>query len=544
MFKKYLSAVATLYSWQMPRTFVIALREHHSSPSKFLRWFWTTKNFRTRYNVFWEVDKPLVALLLAAAIGMVVSGVWLLYEWAWFGHIGYWAFGIALLIVYPIVIAHTLALGVWLKRMAWYVAHPKKLGRNIVAGILELQVRRLRKRHHFKLVAVAGSVGKTSTKLAIANLLGQSIRVLHQAGNYNDRVTVPLVFFGQKEPSLWNVFGWLKLIGENTASVSHPFPYDVVVVELGTDGPGQMAEFAYLKPDITVLTAISPEHMEYLHSIDAVAAEELSIFDYSKRVLVNADDIAGKYLAGRVFEEYSLKTNVAHNYYAKPAGGSLDGQKLAIEFPSGKLTAHVKYVGHQGAKFALAAAAVADMLGVVHSDIEQGLTRLEAFAGRMQILEGTKGSVLIDDTYNASPLSVKAALDVLYGHKTSQRIAILGSMNELGEHAHAAHVEVGEYCDPAKLAMVVTIGADAERWLAPAAKRAGCTVHSFKSPYTAGHFVAGEIKKDAVVLVKGSQNGVFAEEALKQLLAHPADAGKLIRQSAWWLRKKTKQFDA
>lgn len=542
MFKKYLSAVVTLYSWRMPRTFVIAMREHHSSPGKFLRWFWTTNTFRTRYNVFWESDKPLAVLLLAGMSGMVVSGVWLLYQWAWFGDAGYWAFGLATLIIYPMLIAHALAFGVWLKQVSWYVVHPKKIGRSIIASVLELQVRRLRKRHNFKIVAVAGSVGKTSTKLAIADLLGQSVRVLHQAGNYNDRVTVPLIFFGQKEPVMWNVFGWLKLIGENTASISHPFPYDVVVVELGTDGPGQMAEFAYLKPDISVLTAISPEHMAYFHSLDAVAAEELSVFDYSKRVLVNADDIAGKYLAGRTFDEYSLTTNVAHNYYANPTGHSLSGQKLAIEFPSGKLVAQVKYVGLQGAKFAVAAAAVADILGVSHTDIAAGLERLEAFAGRMQLLEGIKGSVLIDDTYNASPLSVKAALDVLYAHKAPQRIAILGSMNELGEHAHAAHVEVGEYCDPAKLDMVVTVGVDAERWLAPAAKRAGCVVHSFKSPYQAGHFVSQHIKKGATVLAKGSQNGVFTEEALKQLLAHPADSTKLVRQTKSWLRIKGEQF--
>lgn len=543
MFKKYLSAVAALYSWRMPRTFVVAMREHHSSPTKFLRWFWTTDTFRTRYNVFWASDKPLVVLLSAGMMGMIVSGIWLLYQWAWSGAVGYWAFGIAVLVVYPVIIAHMLAFGVWLKQFTWYAVHPKKLGKAIIARVLETQVRRLRKRHDFKVVAVAGSVGKTSTKLAIANLLGQSLRVLHQAGNYNDRLTVPLVFFGQPEPNLWNIFAWLKLIGENTAAISHPFPYDIVVIELGTDGPGQMAEFAYIKPDITVLTAISPEHMVYFHSLDAVAAEELKVFDYSKRMLVNADDIAGKYLAGLEFEEYSLATNVAHNYYAKPSGNSLSGQTLAIEFPSGKLSAKVKYVGHQGAKFAVAAAAVADMVGISHKDIAQGLERLEAFAGRMQLLEGVKGSMLIDDTYNASPLSVKAALDVLYAHKTPQRIAILGSMNELGEHAHAAHVEVGEYCDPAKLDMVITVGVDAERWLAPAAKRAGCTVHSFKSPMLAGEFVAEHIKKGATVLAKGSQNGVFTEEALKTLLAHPADSTKLVRQSASWLRIKDKQFN-
>ncbi len=543
MLKKILNPIINLYSWKIAQTCVIALREHGSSPTKFLKWFWTTKTYRTRYNVYWEQDKPLVLLLLAGMDGIVVSGVWLLYIWAIKGVDGYWAFGLAMLAIYPVAIAHVLALGVWLKRAIWFLAHPKKLGKSVLSTILEAQVHSLRRRHKFTIVAVAGSVGKTSTKLAVANLLGQSLRVLHQTGNYNDRLTVPLILFNQVEPKLWNVFGWLKLIGENTASISHPYPYDVVVVELGTDGPGQMAEFAYLKPDITVLTAISPEHMEFFPSLDAVASEELTVFDYSKRVLVNADDIAGKYLAGRDFQEYSLVTNAAHNFYAKPSNLSLQGQDIHIEFPSGKqLSAKIQYVGQQGAKFAVAAAAVADMLNVSHADITAGLQRLEAFVGRMQILEGIKDSVLIDDTYNASPIAVEAALDVLYAQKAAQRIAILGSMNELGQHAHAAHVEVGEYCNPKKLDILVTIGADAEKWLAPAAKRAGCTVHSFKSPQQAGRFVAEHLKTGAVVLAKGSQNGVFAEEALKELLAHPADSAKLVRQTPSWLRKKAQQF--
>ena len=183
------------------------------------------------------------------------------------------------------------------------------------------------------------------------------------------------------------------------------------------------------------------------------------------------------------------------------------------------------------------------MLGLSHEDIAGGLVRLTPFPGRMQVLNGVKDSILIDDAYNATPIAAKAALDVLYAEKAPQRIAILGSMNELGDYAREAHVEVGDYCDAHKLAMVVTVGNDAKRWLAPAAKAKGCTVHSYMSPYDAGNFVRQHLKTGAVVLGKGSQNGVFVEEALKQLLAHPADVSKLVRQSHKWLRTKAKQFN-
>ena len=106
----------------------------------------------------------------------------------------------------------------------------------------------------------------------------------------------------------------------------------------------------------------------------------------------------------------------------------------------------------------------------------------------------------------------------------------------------AAHQAVGEYCDPAKLDLVVTIGNDAKELLAPFARASGCTVHSFKSPYDAGDFVKEQLKKGAAILAKGSQNGVFAEEALKPLLAKPADSAKLVRQSKSWLQNKADQI--
>jgi len=239
--------------------------------------------------------------------------------------------------------------------------------------------------------------------------------------------------------------------------------------------------------------------------------------------------------------EYSLSSNQAQ-YQAtfKPLG--LKGQSLAVKLPGGELKADVVYLGQQGAKFSLAAAAVADMLDVKRADITKGLPTLSPFPGRMQILPGTKGTTLIDDTYNASPISVKAALDVLYAARTKQRVAILGSMNELGDYSEQAHVEVGKYCDPKKLDVVVTVGKDAKQWLAPIARERGCAVRTFLNPHEAGAYVCGRLEKGAVVLAKGSQNGVFTEEALKPLLANRGDEAKLVRQSPYWLKRKAQQF--
>lgn len=419
---------------------------------------------------------------------------------------------------------------------------PKKLGRALICNILERQVRRLRKKHTFQLVAVAGSIGKTSTKLAIAHALEPSRRVMYQTGNYNDRVTVPLVIFGRSLPSLFNVVSWLKIFLFNEKTIRLPYYYDIVVVELGTDGPGQMKDFAYLEPDLTVVTAITPEHMEFFKTLDAVAAEELAVCDFSKKVLVNANDTPAKYLEGKGVLTYGLEAgNTYHTTEIVPQGlqGAAVELQLASEPP---ITAQAHILGTQGVKILLAAAATGQLLGLNVDELQKGLQEVKPFAGRMQILKGILNSTIIDDTYNASPAPVEAALDVLYAAEAPQRIAILGNMNELGEYSPEAHQEVGNYCDPTKLDLVVTIGPDAVVYLAPAAAAKGCAVKSFSSPYDAGEYVKSVLQEGAVILAEGSQNGVFAEEAIKLVLADRSDEKQLVRQTPYWLAYKKKQF--
>nr|MBP9761832.1 hypothetical protein [Candidatus Saccharibacteria bacterium] len=354
---------------------------------------------------------------------------------------------------------------------------PKKLGKRCIASILERQVQKLRSQNECVVVAVAGSVGKTTTKLAIAQVLGYKLRVRYQEGNYNDRLTVPLVFFGHTAPSIWNIMAWAKIIAANSAIARRPFPYDVVVVELGTDGPGQMKCFEYIKPDITVLTAITPEHMLQFGTFDKVMREEASVFGYGGRVILNAAMVPKQAIEGQSYQTYSI-VGLADTWATSSHSG-LDGQLLQIHASPGIIKSHITYIGQQGAQSATAAVAVAAQLGFQMGDLEAALKGLRSFAGRMKVLPGIKGSTLIDDTYNATPVAVQAALDVLYGARASQRIAVLGSMNELGAYSQEAHEIVGAYCDSSRLDLVVTLGSDAERWIAPVARARGCRVASF-----------------------------------------------------------------
>lgn len=415
----------------------------------------------------------------------------------------------------------------------------KKLFRELISKALESQVMRLRQKHTFTVVAVAGSVGKTSTKMAVAMLLeAAGKKVQYQKGNYNDRVSVPLVFFGETMPSLFNVFAWASLFIRVARKVNAPYSYDTVVIELGTDGPGQMKDFAYIKPDIGVVTAISPEHMSQFGTIDAVAMEELGVAKYSQQLLVNVADVDGRYLEGVSYIGYGVGATA--DYMAKQIGkADIDEQALDIRLAKGS-DFHVKtsYSGKQGASIVLAAIAVADILGVGESEIAAAVEKLQPFAGRLQVLEGTNGSRIIDDTYNSSPLATKAALDLLYSTPAKQKIAILGDMNELGDSSVQEHRDLGAYCRPDELDYVITIGTKSRDDLAPAAETAGCRVKSFIRAAEAGKFVRAIVAPGAVILAKGSQNGVFAEEAVKQLLKNPDDTSKLVRQSEEWLAKK------
>jgi len=533
-----------IFNFYRPRYVLVLVRElkhRQYNFASYAHWFWFTSNYTET-----SLEKPklsvadimLTVLLTVTAAAQLVIGGLIIAGGMQDEIVGGVAFGAAVILLIPIMLG-LLTPVYYMLAVLLVGLHPKRLGHGVLCGLLEWQARRLRRKYSFQVVAVAGSVGKTSTKLAVARSLhaaGKQVRF--QEGNYNARITVPLVLFGQPLPSLFNLFGWVRVLLRNELTLMHGYTYDIAVLELGTDRPGEMAQFAYLKPDITILTSISPEHMENFGSLDAVAREELTVLEYSKQVLVNASDVAAEYRKQRKLTTYST-TDADCTYYAKALEERSDGQKLQVRH-NGKplLTADTKFLGSQGRKIIVAAVAASHKLGIDTDAIARVIEELQSFSGRMQILQGIKGSTLLDDTYNAAPSSVQAALSVLTSLKAPQRIAVLGSMNELGSFSAEAHRSIGESLQPGEVDLLVTIGAEANTYLAPAAEANGCKVMMFRNPRLAGEYVKSQMKFNAVVLVKGSQNGVFSEEALKPLLADPADSKRLVRQSGYWMKRK------
>lgn len=537
--------LAALFSPAYPRYIVALLQQRHYRAGRFLAAFWRTNSLASTAQAEpyarTAATRHLEWLVWCLIAVEVAAGVSIIAGAAISHSADVWPFGAALIIGYPVVVAHVVAAGVGLRAILGFVFNPKRAGKDLLCGLLEGQVRRLRRKNNFTVVAVVGSIGKTSTKLAIAHTLAESKRVIYQDGNYNDRLTVPLVLFGQTLPNLINLGAWLRILRANERIIRRPFLYDVAVLELGTDAPGQIARFAYLQPEVTIVTAITPEHMEFFKTMDAVAAEELTVRKFSKRTIINADDTPSKYLKPGKDKTYGCSQKADYQISAVTPN-ALDGVTLKLKLGKKSVKLTSPLLGVAGAKISAAAAATAHELGMDAATIGAAIAALPATPGRMQILRGADGSTIIDDTYNASPAAVIAGLDVLAAAAASRRIAILGSMNELGDYSPAAHEEVGAYCQPTNLDLVVTIGNDAKKYLVPLAQKNGCRVKVFSDPYAAGAFVRSELTKGAIVLGEGSQNGVFAEEAIKQLLENPADTSHLVRQSAAWLKIKNRQF--
>lgn len=416
---------------------------------------------------------------------------------------------------------------------------------------LEGYVKRYFRRHsEVKLVIVAGSVGKTSTKIAIGTVLNERFRVRLHEGNYNSDISAPLAMLGLELPDNLRSLGqWLKVFAAARERIKQPTDVDVIVQEVGTDRIGEVPHFGtFAQPDIAVITAVSAEHMEFFKTLDAVAAEELSAANYSKLALINRDNIDGKYaedLTNANLDTYGL-TDAAEYHFIQtdfdPKNG-FEGSFVAPEWDEPVAT-ELQLIGEHSIRAAVAAGAVAVKLGLTAEEVGRGLKKIRAVSGRMNLLRGVNDTMIIDDTYNSSPVAAAAALQALYQLTVPQKIAVLGSMNELGETSPAEHEALGKLCDPVQLAHVITVGEDAEKYLAPAARANGCHVVSFKSPLEAGAYAHKVLEKGAALLFKGSQGDIYLEEAVKVVLHSTEEESQLVRQSPQWMAIKQKFYDS
>lgn len=412
------------------------------------------------------------------------------------------------------------------------------------------------KQHQPTIVAVTGSVGKTSTRTAIAIALGAKYRVRTPYKNYNNEIGLPLAILGEQSPGK-NAWEWLKLLVRARKSDSMP---EYLVLEYGVDKPGDMRELVKIaKPDVAVITAISPVHVANYPSLEALIDEKASLgeaVEAAGLVMLNGDDVRvmdmRKRFRARV-ETYSLTHGDAYATDIRLEYPNEESFDVGETFVITRATLHV---GNQSAELvltncattslvsaSLAAAAVAVKMGVPLAAATAALSKeLQPVNGRLRPLAGIKGSLILDDSYNAAPASVLAGLEALQqftpGEEYDRRIAALADMAELGPLSDDEHRAIGAAV--AQTADLFIAVGPQMKLAAEAAEAAGMDrdkIEWFKTSVEAGRYLDRVIEKGDVVLVKGSQSQRM-ERAVKDILAEPAKAAELlVRQEDKWLRE-------
>jgi UDP-N-acetylmuramoyl-tripeptide--D-alanyl-D-alanine ligase len=402
-----------------------------------------------------------------------------------------------------------------------------------------------------KIVAITGSVGKTTTRAACVAVLSVSFRVRGSMKNYNNELGVPISIIGFDAPG-HSIFKWIGVFlkGVWLLLANDPLFPQVLVLEMGADHPGDLAYLMSIAPpDVGVITAVSAAHTEFFNSVEGVLEEKkvmITTLAEHHFAIINGDDERLTSIAGEVsarLESFGfshdgqvkvLNDSVAYNEQGGPMGVRaeirVDGREIELLIP-GTLGKPVIYA-------ALAGISVGRALGLEIGEIQKGLTAFVPPAGRLRILEGIKHTTLIDDTYNSSPHAAKAALSALECIQTSgHKFAVLGDMLELGALTEEAHREIGRLVVATGVATLITVG-PAARFIADEARSAGLGedhVFSFDAAAEAGSFLQQRLHEGDVVLVKGSQ-GVRCERVVKEVMAEPQDAEKLIvRQSKDWV---------
>jgi UDP-N-acetylmuramoyl-tripeptide--D-alanyl-D-alanine ligase len=422
--------------------------------------------------------------------------------------------------------------------------------RNAILFFLTLEARAVLHRRKPKVMVVTGSVGKTSTKDAAFTALKSTVFVRKSEKSFNSDIGVPLTILGL--PNGWsNMFIWMQNLMKGFLLIFAGTPYPSwLIIEVGADRPGDISRsLAWVKPDVVITTRFPevPVHVEFYDSPEAVAEEELfplSLLASRGVAIMNYGDARSM--------AYPLPENVTRLTYGIEKDADVRGTRYRFTSKKGMVTgisfdvsyneekAHVNLAGvvgqgHMSAVLAGIAGAVAT--GVSLADAASAFTHHVTPPGRLRVLQGAGESVLIDDTYNASPVATEEALRTLKDAPVSgKRIAVLGDMFELGKFSIQEHARIGRLTYEAT-DIVVTVGVRA-RTIAETARDSGMPesrVHIFENSESAIQFLTSFVGAGDTVLIKGSQ-GMRMEKITKALMAHPEEAETMLpRQDAEWL---------
>lgn len=426
----------------------------------------------------------------------------------------------------------------------------KNILKHIVVWILTLEAKTVIKKYKPKIIGVTGSVGKTSTKDAIFTVLGDHFYVRKSRKSFNSEIGIPLTILGCD--TAWsNPLLWLKniLIGFGVIFFPNHYP-EWLVLEVGLDRPGDIKNvIRWLSFDVVVYTRLSerPVHVEFFDSPKALLEEKAALLKGLKRggvFVVNADD--------PLQTEYQRESATRLTYGLKEA--SVMGSHIAIEYKDDEPVGMSFRVDHAGSSVpvvihgvlgsqhvypALAAFAVGLLLDINLVHMQKSYSKHKHMPGRMRILKGIHSSILIDDSYNASPIATETALDTFAQLTVSgKKICILGDMTELGELTVESHESIGKKaaaCTDLFIAVGHRMSVAAET--AHSAGMSSTAVITYDTAREAAVHAKELLAAGDIVLIKGSQS-MRMERVTKALLEKPEEGKKLlVRQENIWLKQ-------
>ncbi|MEK7139192.1 MAG: UDP-N-acetylmuramoyl-tripeptide--D-alanyl-D-alanine ligase [Patescibacteria group bacterium] len=430
----------------------------------------------------------------------------------------------------------------------------------LLQSILRVLARAVLKKYQPKVVGISGSIGKTSAKEAIFTVLSSERPARHSVKSYNNELGVPLTIIGAESGGR-NPLKWLAVLGRAIRLLiirDKQYP-ELLVLELGADHPGDTNYLlSFVECTVGVLTAIAPVHLEFFGDLDGVAKEESTLvrrLPATRVAVLNADDplvmaASAKVKAAKLTygftesaEVRAYEERVSGQQMATDGVESIRGVSFKVSYQGSTVPVFLpSSVGRHSVNAALAAIAVGVSLGMNLVRISENLRQYRPPRGRMNLIDGIKYTLIIDDTYNSSPNPALAALDVLHQVQlpgSRHKYAVLGDMLELGTYTDRAHLEVGRKVAELGINYLVTVG-EKSRLMANAAIGVGMAkdrVWSFDKAAAAGIFLQDRIEQGDLILVKGSQ-GVRMERIVKELMAEPLRAEELLcRHDPKWLAK-------
>jgi len=386
------------------------------------------------------------------------------------------------------------------------------------------------------IIGVTGSVGKTSAKLAIEAVLERERQVRVSSENLNNDLGLPLTILGDWKPAELKLVSraqpphtarirkflfWLKVMIFSVCRVifaSRSGYPEILILEYGADRPGDLKYLLSIaRPNISVITAIGeiPVHVEFFSGPDEVAREKAKLIEYlpaASFAILNYDDESVMNLSDRT-RAHVMTFGFARGAEVQIAGfenkfenGRPAGVSFKLEHGGGFVPVRLDGVFGKTQGYAAAAAACVGLIfGLNLVRISENLKGYAPAKSRLELLPGIKYSYVIDDSYNASPLAMHAALDVLRSLPAKRKVAVLGDMLEIGKYTIEAHERVGRLA--AKFVdVLVAVGLRA-KFIAEAAKSAGmrkASVYIFETADEAKESVKELVRKDDLILVKGS----------------------------------------